>query len=224
MADHVTITAGSGTSIATDDVGGVHYQRVKLVESTADSSTETGVSGNPLRVDPTGSTAQPVTDNGGTLSVDDGAGSLTVDGTVTAVGGAATDAPVSGNPVLAAGRASNAIPSAVSADGDVVPVWLERTGAVVVTPRFGATSTLSNVSASASSVTLLASNTARRSVTIVNDSSALLMVKEGATASATSYSWLLQAYDTLVLDGSYSGVIDGIWASATGAARITERT
>jgi hypothetical protein len=30
MADNVAITAGVGTSVATDDVGGVHYQRVKL--------------------------------------------------------------------------------------------------------------------------------------------------------------------------------------------------
>lgn len=29
MADGVAITAGSGTTIATDDIGGVHYQRVK---------------------------------------------------------------------------------------------------------------------------------------------------------------------------------------------------
>lgn len=30
MVDNVAITAGSGTSIATDDVGGVQYQRVKV--------------------------------------------------------------------------------------------------------------------------------------------------------------------------------------------------
>lgn len=30
MADNVAITAGSGTTIASDDVGGVQYQRVKL--------------------------------------------------------------------------------------------------------------------------------------------------------------------------------------------------
>lgn len=30
MADNVPITAGSGTTIATDDIGGVHYQRNKL--------------------------------------------------------------------------------------------------------------------------------------------------------------------------------------------------
>lgn len=30
MADNVPITAGSGTNVATDDIGGVHYQRVKI--------------------------------------------------------------------------------------------------------------------------------------------------------------------------------------------------
>lgn len=34
MADNVAITAGSGTTIATDDVSGVHYQKVKLYGST----------------------------------------------------------------------------------------------------------------------------------------------------------------------------------------------
>lgn len=38
MADNVTITAGSGTSIATDDVSGQHYQRVKLTDGRADST------------------------------------------------------------------------------------------------------------------------------------------------------------------------------------------
>lgn len=39
MADNVAVTAGSGTSIATDDVSGVQYQRVKISDGTADSST-----------------------------------------------------------------------------------------------------------------------------------------------------------------------------------------
>lgn len=30
MADNVPITAGVGTNVATDDIGGVHYQRVKV--------------------------------------------------------------------------------------------------------------------------------------------------------------------------------------------------
>lgn len=36
--DNVAITAGSGTTIATDDVSSVHYQRVKLVDGTLDST------------------------------------------------------------------------------------------------------------------------------------------------------------------------------------------
>lgn len=39
MADNVPITAGSGTTVATDDVSGVHYQRVKIVDGTADATT-----------------------------------------------------------------------------------------------------------------------------------------------------------------------------------------
>ncbi len=69
MADNVPITAGSGTPIAADDVSGVWYQRVKLVNSTADSTTPTGVAADPLVVG----------DGGSTLSVDDGGGTLTVD-------------------------------------------------------------------------------------------------------------------------------------------------
>lgn len=38
MADNVAITAGAGTTIASDDVSGVQYQRVKLTDGTADSS------------------------------------------------------------------------------------------------------------------------------------------------------------------------------------------
>ena len=39
MADNVAITAGSGTNIATDDVSGTHFQRMKLVDGTLDSTT-----------------------------------------------------------------------------------------------------------------------------------------------------------------------------------------
>lgn len=39
MADNVAITAGSGTPIAAENLGGVFYQRFKLVDGTAGSST-----------------------------------------------------------------------------------------------------------------------------------------------------------------------------------------
>lgn len=54
MADNVAITAGAGTSVATDDVGGVHYQRVKLVNGTLDASDAiAGDATNGLDVDVT---------------------------------------------------------------------------------------------------------------------------------------------------------------------------
>jgi hypothetical protein len=54
MADNVTITAGSGTTIATDDVSGVHYQRVKLMDGTSDGTDGiAGTAANGLDVDVT---------------------------------------------------------------------------------------------------------------------------------------------------------------------------
>lgn len=88
------------------------------------------------------------------------------------------------------------------------------------------TSTLSNVSASASSVTVLASNASRKSAVLYNDSTVTCYIKFGSTASATSFTYLLPAGSTLIIDASpvYTGIITGIWASATGTMRVTELT
>lgn len=53
MADNVPITAGSGTNIATDDISGAHYQRVKLADGT-DGGTDLipGTAARGLYVDP----------------------------------------------------------------------------------------------------------------------------------------------------------------------------
>lgn len=82
------------------------------------------------------------------------------------------------------------------------------------------------MSSSASNVTLLASNGARKGATIYNDSTAVLYVKFGVTASATSYNVAMAAgsYFEIPFIPQYTGQIDGIWASAAGAARITELT
>ena len=86
------------------------------------------------------------------------------------------------------------------------------------------TATLSNVAASATSVTLLASNSARRAATIYNDSTQKLYVKLGATASTTSFTVILFAQSFMDVPGYYQGIIDGIWSSANGSARVTEIT
>jgi hypothetical protein len=88
------------------------------------------------------------------------------------------------------------------------------------------TAALSNVSGTASNTTMLAANANRKRVVIVNDSTATLYLKFGATASATSFTYLLYGGDTYESPSNpiYTGQIDGIWSSATGAARVTEFT
>ena len=49
MADNIAITAGAGTTVATDDIGGVHHQLVKIEFGAADSATQVS-STNPLPV------------------------------------------------------------------------------------------------------------------------------------------------------------------------------
>lgn len=88
----------------------------------------------------------------------------------------------------------------------------------------GATATLTNVNDTASSTTLLSANTDRRGFAIHNDSTSILYVKFGTTASTTSYTVKLAA-DAYYESPSwcYTGRVDGIWsADASGAARITE--
>lgn len=53
MADNVPITAGSGTNIATDDIGGAHYQRVKPAWGVDGTAVDVS-SANPLPVAPLG--------------------------------------------------------------------------------------------------------------------------------------------------------------------------
>lgn len=88
-----------------------------------------------------------------------------------------------------------------------------------------ATATLSNVASSATSVTILASNASRKGAMIYNDSTAVLYIKFGATASATSYVVQIPSlgyYELPAAQYLYTGIIDGIWASANGNARVTE--
>lgn len=49
MADNVAITAGTGTTVATDEVGGVHYQRVKVAHGADGAATDVSTS-SPLPV------------------------------------------------------------------------------------------------------------------------------------------------------------------------------
>lgn len=86
------------------------------------------------------------------------------------------------------------------------------------------TANLTNVVSSGTSVTLLALNTGRYGATFYNDSTQILYLKFGATASATSYTVQLASNGYYEIPGPriYTGKIDGIWASANGNCRVTE--
>ena len=81
------------------------------------------------------------------------------------------------------------------------------------------------VAASATSVTVLASNANRLGASITNDSTAILYLLVGAgTASTTVYTVKLSAGAYYEVPFSYTGIIVGIWSSATGSARVMEWT
>lgn len=50
MASNVQITPGTGDVVAAEDISSVKYQKVKLFDSTAASTTGTGIAANPLQV------------------------------------------------------------------------------------------------------------------------------------------------------------------------------
>ncbi len=89
----------------------------------------------------------------------------------------------------------------------------------------GANAANSSVADSATSVTLKAANENRVSLTIVNDSTALLYVLKGSgAASVTAYTYVLDQGGTVTIE-DYTGQVNGIWESAAGgAARVTEVT
>lgn len=124
MADNTTLNSGTGGDvIASDDIAGVKHQRVK-VEFGADGSATDVSSANPLPVVLTTSTGVDI----GDVTVANGTGASSV----PVQGGAATDAAVAGNPLLAGARASAAAPTDMSADGDAVPLWATLKGALNV--------------------------------------------------------------------------------------------
>lgn len=86
------------------------------------------------------------------------------------------------------------------------------------------TATPSNVASSATNVTILVANSARLGATVWNNSTAILYLKLGATASLTSCTVEMVSDAYYEVPFGYTGIIDGIWSAANGAARVTELT
>lgn len=187
MADNIGYTPGSGVSVATDDVAGVHYEKVKLFSSTADSTTA-------------------VSDNNGVYSH----------------GPVAHDAVHAGNPLSVGGKAASTAPSAVAA-ADAVLAFFDLAGRLIIAAKAN-TASLTTQAASATSVTVLASNAARLGATVLNDGNADLYLKFGATASTTDFTVKIPPNGYYEVPFGYTGILDGIWSAASGTARVTELT
>lgn len=136
----------------------------------------------------------------------------------------------SGSAALSLGAgatAANTLRLALASDSPGVTT-LGRTDAnhslpVVATLATVGTQTI--VAGSASDGTILASNIARLGATVYNDSTAILyLLMAGATSSSTVYSVQLGPNAYYEVPANYTGVLKGIWASATGNARVTELT
>jgi hypothetical protein len=152
-----------------DSGGGTQYVLgVQLRATGSGGSTEIGTAAAPVRTDPTGTTTQPVSDGGGSLTVD---GSVTVSGTVTAnlgtIGAVATESTLStlntkvtacntGAVVLAAGTANigdvdvltlPAIPAGTNLIGQTASgLQTNRLldGTTALTPKYASISTASS--------------------------------------------------------------------------------
>ena len=82
---------------------------------------------------------------------------------------------------------------------------------------------VTSVSSSQSNTTLLVANDDRKMATIYNNSTSVLFIKYGATASVSSFSLKIGAGDYLEFPyPCYTGQIDGFWEALNGNAMVTE--
>ncbi len=105
-----------------------------------------------------------------------------------------------------------------------VTVDYRRSGTTVRPPTQGTSPTTSRVNDTSINTILRPVNINRISLTIVNESSAVLYVLKGTgVASSTNYTYKLSQNDTLTID-DYTGQVNGVWATDPndGAAQMTE--
>lgn len=169
MADNVAITAGSGTTVATDEISidgaTAHVQRVKPVIGAAGTGTDApGDATNGLDVDVT---RLPASTN-----------------TIEVVGDAAHDAAVAGNPLLAGGEARTTNPTAV-ADGDAVRSMHDDVGRQVVvgSVRDLKVAQATTITSSTTETTVLTAGAAG----VFHDVYAVLVANTSATATDVTF-------------------------------------
>ena len=186
----------------------------------------------------------PVSDNGGSLTVD---GAVTVSGTVTADTGLLqplTDTQLRASAVPVSNSGAFAVQAAQSGTWNITTVSTitslsqfagqainlgagnTATGTLRVVQSAASTATQTNPNLSTTSATLLAANAARRSATVFNNSSLTIFIRFSTlAASATTFTVKLLPQDYYEVPGGYSGAITAVTESgSTNAVQVTQIT
>jgi hypothetical protein len=109
--------------------------------------------------------------------------------------------------------------------GGYVDVKVTPSGALITASNAASTNTRSSIAGAAVDTLILATNTSRLGATVFNDSTAILYLSLGtAAASTTDFTLKMSAASYYEVPFGYTGQIRGIWASATGSARVGELT
>lgn len=232
MADGVDITAGSGTTIATDDAGASgHVQIVKLARSTDGSATA-------LTADADGLLVNLGTNN-----------DVTVTGTVTATGAALESGgnlaaaatslaviddwdesdrakvnPIVGQAGVAAGAGSvdATVQRVTIADDDAILSVIALSMGYLVGLATSSTATAVSLASTTSSAQLVAANSDRKGLTLTNTDANRVYVNFGAAASATAFAFFLDEGDYWEMAPAtrYLGAINAIWTGDGSGALI----
>jgi hypothetical protein len=138
---------------------------------------------------------------------------------VRAQGQDASDIPITGDPVLIGGRASDAVVTPVSADGDAVALWLSRRGAqfVASVPHIaldGSPYSLLTKTAQYTTTqtgTALWTPAAGKKVTVLS-----YQIQVGGTTAGTVQLWFESANpDTTYTRGTDQAIFDGEFAPSS---------
>lgn len=207
MSDNTTLNPGaSGDVIASDDISGVKFQRIKIIYGGDGVNSGDVSTANPF----------PISDAGGSLTVDDGAGSLTVDNAGTfAVQAtlAAETTKVIGTINLSAAQtlatvttvsAVTSITNVVHVDDNAGSLTVDNAGTFAVQATLAAETTkvIGTINLSAAqtlaTVTTVGTVTTITNVVHVDDNAGSLTVDNGGTfavQAAQSGNWSVRAQD-----------------------------
>lgn len=191
--------------------------RIGGSDSSLTTNIQTDTSGRLIYV---GAVADGVAISGNPVRLGASDGSITRDilsddqGRLIMVGAAAAGSAPEGFPLLAGGW-----------DGTNVHIFrLDSNGVLQTTQTKANSAAITTKSVSLTSIELLASNPDREGVIVYNNSNRAMYVKLGSTASTSSFTIKLEAFDYYEVPAGYTGSIHALWsdAGASGDARITE--